>query len=110
MGDHSTEVNLTNSFLNKVTAERRVLAIVNARYAGVRQLAGLSGAAIARWRVAVSNSGTDRLAEILTRLGVICQSLSNRSNESFDVLSSNVQGVIEAALNELRVAISEVAQ
>ena len=110
MGQRSTEINLNNSFLNKVTAERRALVIVNARFVGVRQLAGLSSAAIRNWQAKVSASGSDRVVAALLVLGEICQSLSNRSNESFTPLNPDIENRLESAMSELRIAISEVPQ
>ena len=99
---------MNNSFLSKVAAERQVLAIVNAKFAGSRQLAGLSSDAIKYWQVKVAPSASERLVAALLVLGEVCQSLSNRSNESFKTLNPDVEARLEDALANLRITI-EVA-
>jgi len=98
---------LTNSFLNKVTAERRVLALVNRRFPASRQLPGLSAAAISQWRIKVGADASDRLVEALLLLGKTCQSLSDRSHESFRALTPEVERELESSLVALREALNE---
>ncbi len=44
---------MKNTFLNRVSAERKVLKVVNTLFPGNLQLAGLSQAALRRWESAV---------------------------------------------------------
>ncbi len=74
---------MTNTFLNRVSAERRVLAVVNAQLPSNQQLTGLSGAAISRWRAIVGLEKTSSANSILITLAEQCQRLSDRSNETF---------------------------
>lgn len=74
---------MKNTFLNRVSAERKVLKAVNSVFSGNQQLAGLSHAALLRWESVV---GQSRVADILPLLMVLaeqCQRLSDRSNETF---------------------------
>ena len=69
-----------NTFVRKVKAERRVLAVINSVTSGSRQLTGLSSAAIESWRRKAGIDGVDRVADSLLEIGVLCQCLSDRSN------------------------------
>lgn len=99
---------MTNSFLNKVTVERRVLAVVNARTAGSRQLMGLSSAAIDLWRRKV---GSDVTADVITPLIVLadlCKLLSDRSHETFQPIDSSLSEKIESHMSILRNAVARI--
>ncbi len=72
-----------NSFLRKVEAERSVLSIVNKYTKGKEQLTGLSGLAISKWCSINSVSEDNSVPKSLHILGDLCNSLSDRSNESF---------------------------
>lgn len=74
---------MTNTFLNKVSAERRVLTTVNRRFSDVEELTGLSRAAILRWQAAVDSQSVSQIVPLLFDLAEQCQSLSDRSNETF---------------------------
>ena len=69
---------MTNSFLNKVAAERSVLSVVNARTSGKRQLTGLSSAAIEMWRGKVGTEATKDVVGPLVTLADLCQRLSEQ--------------------------------
>ena len=101
MGRISSEKSLSNTFLSKVAAERAALAIVNRKYAGSRQLSGLSLAAIEQWRGKVSLPATHRMVHVLVELGDIAQTLSNKSNESFTPLTTDVKATLDRLMEEL---------
>jgi len=74
---------MKNTFLNRVSAERKVLKAVNAVFSGNQQLAGLSQAALLRWESVVGQSRVADILPLLTVLAEQCQRLSDRSNETF---------------------------
>jgi hypothetical protein len=74
---------MKNTFLNRVSAERKVLTAVNTQFPGDQQLAGLSQAALIRWESVVGSSRIAGVLPILTELAERCQRLSDRSNETF---------------------------
>jgi len=74
---------MKNTFLNRVSAERRVLSVVNDFLPSAQQLTGLSGAAISRWRAIVGLDKTKSIGSILLVVAEQCQRLSDRSNETF---------------------------
>lgn len=74
---------MKNTFLNRVSAERRVLSVVNVLLPSNQQLTGLSGAAISRWRAIVGFDRTSSVNPILIAVAEQCQRLSDRSNETF---------------------------
>lgn len=74
---------MKNTFLNRVSAERRVLSVVNELVPSNQQLTGLSGAAISRWRAVVGLDRTSSVSPILLAVAEQCQRLSARSNETF---------------------------
>ncbi len=98
---------MANSFMSKVAAERRVLAIVNARFRGTEQLAGLSRSAIDQWQRTVDDLATEQIVEMLIVLAELCQSLSDRSHESFKSLDPAVEEALDAALIALNAAICQ---
>lgn len=99
---------MPNSFLNKVSAERRVLSVINARFRGDKQLAGLSKSAIDLWQRTVGAQVTGEVIETLIALADMCQSLSDRSHESFRPLKRDVEERLEAALLTLNTAIHQL--
>ena len=74
---------MTNTFLNRVSAERRVLSVVNECFSPEQELAGLSQAAISRWQTTVGFDRTSSILPLLISLAEQCQRLSDRSNETF---------------------------
>lgn len=74
---------MNNTFLNRVSAERRVLSVVNELLPSNQQLTGLSRAAISRWRAVVGLDRTSAASPILLAIAEQCQRLSDRSNETF---------------------------
>lgn len=99
---------MTNSFLNKVTAERSVLSIVNARTPGKRQLTGLSSAAINLWCRKVGIEVTKDVVGPLVTLADLCQRLSDRSHETFQSIDPSFAEKIESHLCILRTAVARV--
>ena len=98
---------MANSFMNKVSAERRVLSVVNARFRGDEQLAGLSKSAIDLCQRNVGAQATNDVVETLIILADLCQSLSDRSHESFRPLNPAVEERLEAALIALDTAVHQ---
>lgn len=74
---------MKNAFINRVSAERRVLSVVNESLSRSQQLTGLSTAAISRWRAIVGLERTGSVSHILFAVAEQCQRLSDRSNETF---------------------------
>lgn len=99
---------MPNSFLNKVSAERRVLSVINARFRGDKQLAGLSKSAIDLWQRKVGAQATDEVIETLIALADVCQSLSDRNHESFRPLNPEVEERLETALIALNTAVHQL--
>lgn len=93
---------MTNTFISKVLAERQVLEIVNRTYSGELQLSGLSSSAIESWRGKVGLSANHPLIESLIALGMLTQTLSNRSNESFTPLDPSAEPEISRRIFELK--------
>lgn len=92
---------MTNTFLNKVQAERRVLAMVNKYTRNVRQLTGLSAAAIDDWQRRQGVNGIGVIVAQLRELAVACQALSDRSHETFGAVDSAAASAIETKCAEL---------
>jgi hypothetical protein len=91
---------MNNSFINRVEAERAVLAAVNKLFKGNRQLAGLSKAALEDWR---GRNGLEhdtqlKVIVILRELGDACQRLSDRSHETFAEMEPIVEQRIAAGM------------
>lgn len=99
---------MTNSFLNKISAERRVLSVVNARTPGRRQLTGLSSAAIELWRRKVGSEITADVATPLIALADLCQLLSDRSHETFQPIDISLSEKIESHISILRIAVARM--
>jgi hypothetical protein len=93
---------MTNTFLNRVSAERRVLSVVNGKFSGAYQLTGLSMAAISKWRSIVGLNRTVSINLILLSLAEKCQRLSDRSNETFSSLEQDEYDSLDRQLKELR--------
>jgi DNA repair protein RadC len=91
-----------NTFLNRVSAERRVLSVVNERLPRDKQLTGLSQAAIERWRSVVGIGKTSSLSARLITLAERCQRLSDRSNETFLPVEKLDSEKIEGCLLDLQ--------
>jgi hypothetical protein len=99
---------MTNTFLNKVTAERSVLSVVNERTSGKRQLTGLSSAAIELWRRKVGTEATKDVVGPLATLADLCQCLSDKSHETFQPLDPSFVAKIESHLCTLRVMVARL--
>lgn len=99
---------MTNTFLNKVAAERRVLSAVNARTPGSHQLTGLSSAAIDLWRRKVGSEITADVATPLMVLADLCQLLSDRSHETFQPINITLSERIESHMSILRDAVARM--
>lgn len=92
---------MSNTFLNKVVAERAALAVINRIYSGNRQLSGLSSPAIEQWRSKVTLPVSHLLVQTLVRLGEVAQTLSNKSNESFTPLTADVKVKLDQLMEQL---------
>lgn len=93
---------MKNTFLNRVSAERRVLSVVNRRVSRTYQLTGLSRAAISRWCASVGLERTASINPILHSLAELCQRLSDRSNETFLKVEQHDAAKIEHRLIDLQ--------
>lgn len=90
---------MKNTFLCRVSAERLVLSMVNARLPGNQQLTGLSEAAIFRWRAVAGFDRTNSISPILLAVAEQCQLLSDRSNETFmPIEKANIEKIEEHLL------------
>jgi hypothetical protein len=102
---------MNRSFLSKVSAERKVLSIVNRYTPGRKQLAGLSATAIEAWHRGAERPAMEAVVRELRALSDSCQRLSDRSHETFQPLAPGLEDVIESGLslltNELRIAFSK---
>lgn len=81
---------MKNTFVNKVAAERAVLGIVNAHTQGPRQLTGLSWVAIDAWQRSTGPIVDEKLIIELKKISDLCQSLSDRSHETFTKLDPDL--------------------
>lgn len=98
---------MSNTFLNRVAAERKVLKAVNDQFPGDEQLAGLSHAAIFRWQSEVGQSRVANLVPLLTELAEKCQRLSDRSNETFMPVELEQAINIEVQLETLKCELTK---
>lgn len=92
---------MSNTFLNKVVAERAALAVLNRKFIGARQLSGLSMFAIEKWRSKVGLAATHPIVRTLLQVSEVAQTLSNKSNESFTPLTPEVQTNLDKLMIEL---------
>ena len=99
---------MSNSFLNKVTVERRVLTVVNAKLSRRCQLTGLSSAAIDLWRRKIGFEITTDVANSLIVLADLCNLLSDRSHESFQSIDTLLSEKIESHLSILHDAVTRM--
>ncbi|MGA8088935.1 MAG: hypothetical protein WCA10_16795 [Terracidiphilus sp.] len=99
---------MTNSFLSKVSAERRVLSVVNAKTSGKLQLTGLSSAAIDLWRRKVGSEKTLDVVASLLALAELCQLLSDRSHETFKPIDTSLSAKLETHIAALQAAVARM--
>lgn len=99
---------MANSFLSKVSFERRVLTVVNAQFRGTQQLAGLSRSSIELWQRTVSARVSKDIVANLLVLAELCQSLSDRSHESFKSLNPAVEERLGEELRALEMAVEQI--
>lgn len=92
---------MPNTFLSKVMAERQALKEVNRSYPGELQLSGLSLLAIRHWCSKVSLPMDHPYVRTLLELGKLTQTLSNRSNESFELLDPEVEPRMRQLMDDL---------
>lgn len=96
---------MKNTFLNRVSAERRVLTVVNSKFRGRLQLAGLSEAALLQWQGVVGDRVAEDVLLLLLELAEQCQLLSDRSNETFSAMEEAQAARIGAQLEALSLAL-----
>ena len=101
---------MSNTFIRKVSAERKVLGVVNAVTPGSRQLAGLSAPAIEAWRRGADVPGADEISRRLLEIAALCQLLSDRSHESFHSLDPALMEKIDGELVGLKVLMDNAKQ
>ena len=92
---------MPNTFLNKVAVERATLSIINKRYTKNNQLTGLSEAAIEQWRSKLTPKANGSITFKLLEISKIAQTLSNRSNETFESLDGEVKSSLDRLMAEL---------
>lgn len=93
---------MNNTFLNRVSAERKVLKAVNGKFSSAEQLAGLSQAALLSWESAVGRNRVSCVVPLLIDLAEKCQRLSDRSNETFMRMEEEQATKIEEQLAALK--------
>lgn len=93
---------MKNTFLNRVTAERKVLKAVNNQFSSDEQLAGLSRSALFLWQSVVGQNRVADVVPLLTDLAEECQRLSDRSNETFMPVEQEQALKIDAQLEVLK--------
>jgi hypothetical protein len=98
---------MKNTFLNRVSAERKVLEVVNTLFPGNLQLAGLSQAALLRWESVAGQSRVANVLPILMDLAERCQRLSDRSNETFMPVEKEQANKIADQLEVLALELSK---
>jgi hypothetical protein len=98
---------MPNTFLNKVSVERGTLAIINKRYSKKNQLTGLSVAAIEQWRSKITPEENRALIVKILEISRIAQTLSNKSNETFNDLTDDVKSVLERLMADLSRLVHE---
>lgn len=96
-----------NSFVNKVTAERAILKVVNSYTNKNSQLTGLSWIAIEDWQRCNAVPPNSSIVIGLKELSDLCQVLSDRSQETFDPLDENVVKQVMARLEKLSQTFAE---
>ena len=101
---------MPNTFISKVKAERRILAVVNAHFQHDRQLAGLSNLAIDRWKQVVGQDASADIVMKLKELAEVCQSLSDRSHESLRPLNPAVNNKLEIEITALESLVCNNSQ
>lgn len=97
---------MTTTFINKVSAERKILTIINSKFSRNTELTGLTKYAIEKWAQKTQLTHEDKVVVKLKSLGTLCQRLSDRSQESFNSLDQNTMETIEMELTELKYEIN----
>jgi hypothetical protein len=97
---------MTNSFLNKVSAEREIISYVNQTTKGRLQLTGLSTLAISSWHEKNSSMVSSEVVLCLLSLSDLCQRLSDRSHETFEALDEALQDSIAKKIMDLKLALN----
>lgn len=98
---------MKNTFLTRVSAERKVLKVVNIFFPGELQLAGLSRAALSRWESVAGRSRVAKVLPLLKDLAEQCQRLSDRSNETFMTVDNEQANTITKQLEVLAKELSK---
>lgn len=98
---------MTNSFLNKVSAERKIISFVNQVTKGRLQLTGLSTLAISSWHEKNSPIISSEAVQCLLSLSDLCQRLSDRSHETFESLDEALGDSIEKKILDLKLALNQ---
>jgi len=91
-----------DEFLNRIDAQRKVLAIINSKR-GIEPLFGLSRAAIERWAAANGVSNDNLVCEKLFELAKKLSFLANRSQQQVSSEYQKCETEISAETNQLAV-------
>lgn len=93
---------MSNSFANKVIAERLVLKNVNEYTFGTSQLTGLTNKSISSWaNLHGLEKGSD-LEVTLKDISELCHRMSDRSKETFESIDESYLGEISLIIPSLR--------
>lgn len=99
---------MSNTFVNKVAAERKALSIVNSKTSGRYQLTGLSSAAVDLWRRQVGSERTAAVAIPLAQVADLCRLLSDRSHETFHEIDPSMLDKIEIHMLNLEKEVAKL--
>lgn len=100
---------MNNSFINRVSAERRALAVINEKMPYSKQLTGLSRPAIHEWRTRVGFEHTKDISLKIIKVAELCQSLSDRSHETFFPVDASIAIEIGVHIENLRLSMAIIS-
>ena len=92
---------MSKKFLNKVTAERTVLSAINNHYVDYEALQGLTKISIKSWIQNNKIEPHDARINLLFRISDLCQTMSDRSQESFESIDSKVMDKVNKNIPKL---------
>lgn len=92
---------MSRKFINKIAAERVVVSSVNNHYDGFFELEGMTRIAINNWALRNGMDKNDKRVEVLLVVSDLCQSMSDRSQESFKKIDGTVMEEINRYLPKI---------
>lgn len=93
---------MSNSFNNRMDAQREFLKIVNSRKTGVEPLLALSQGAIDRWAAANRMAQDDNLVALVRKAGDALFFLANKSQEQVSAQYMQASGDFVALVDQAR--------